>query len=205
MHYTNFTATMKKYIFYIIVCILPSISFAQVVGLGEKFTLVPLVEEKVTFLKEIPTKQDMSKEENYNLLKDWAIEKYGKDPFYSSLRHDSKNQEFISKSRIELILPANAKGVREKMIMRYRINGFIFQDKCVLEITEISYLYENSNKNKLLPRIIRAEDFITDEAVATNDDVKEYRENTRKSTLFFLDELSESFEQQFGYQKSSVN
>jgi hypothetical protein len=85
------------------------------------------------------------------------------------------------------------------MIMRYRINGFLFKDKCVLEITEISYLYENSKKNKLLPRVMRAEDFITDKAIATEDELQEYKTNTQKSTLYFLNELSESFETQFGY------
>lgn len=188
---------MKTCFLYTICCLLSVAGYAQVVQQGEKFTSVPVVEGKVTFLKEIPLKAGISKEANYRLMKDWSIVNYGKDPFVSSLRHDTKNQEFIARSRIELILPANSKGVQEKMIMRYRINGFIFQDKCVLEVTDISYLYENSNKNKLLPRIIRAEEFITDEAVAKEDNIKEYRENTRKSTLYFLDEISEDLEKKF--------
>jgi len=188
---------MKKSLLYIIFSILPALCFAQVVKEGEKFTVVPVAEGKVTFLKEVPHKSGISVEANYKLLKDWAIVNYGKDPFISSLRHDTKNKEFIAKSRVELILPANSKGVQEKMVMRYRINGFLFQDKCVLEITEISYLYENSNKNKLLPRIIRAEEFITDDAVAKEDEVKEYKENTRKSTLYFLDQIGEDFEKRF--------
>ncbi len=81
--------------------------------------------------------------------------------------------------------------------MRYRVNGFIFQSKCVLEITEISYLYENSRNNKLLPRVIRGEDFITDKALEITDEVQEFRINTRKSTLFFLDELAKDFENKF--------
>lgn len=196
---------MKKYLLHIICCLLSVASYAQVVQQGEEFTNVSIIEGKVIFLKEIPLKTGISKDANYKILKDWAILNYGKDPFISSLRHDSKDQEFIAKSRIELLLPPNSKGVQEKMVMRYRINGFIFQDKCVLEITEISYLYENANKNKLLPRVIRAEDFITDAAIAKDDEVKEYKENTRKSTLFFLNEISEDFEKQFGYQKSNDN
>lgn len=190
---------MRKYISIVIGILLSINGFAQVVKQGEKFTSVSEVEGKVTFLKEIPLKEGMSVDGNYKLLKDWAIVNYGKDPFVSSLRHDTKNKEFIARSRIELLLPANPKGVREKMVMRYRINGFIFQDKCVLEITDISYLYENSSKNKLLPRIIRAEEFITDKALENEDEIKEYRVNTRKSTLYFLDEISENFEQHFGH------
>jgi hypothetical protein len=179
--------------------LLPLLSYAQVVKLGERFTKVPVIEEKVTFLKEIPVKKDISIQANYKLLKSWATDNYGRDPFISSVRHDDVNNEFIAKSRIELLLPANSKGVREKMVMRYRINGFLFQDKCVLEITDISYLYENSNKNRLLPRVIRAEDFITDKAIAVDDELLEYRINTRKSTLYFLEELSKDFEAKFGY------
>ncbi|WP_108822727.1 DUF4468 domain-containing protein [Dysgonomonas sp. Marseille-P4361] len=188
---------MRRYIFIILGIILTINTFAQVAKQGEKFNSVPVIEEKVTFLKEVSLVESMSADGNYTLLKDWAIENYGKDPFLSSVRHDTKNKEFIAKSRIELLLPANKKGVREKMVMRYRINGFIFQDRCVLEVTDISYLYENSSKNKLLPRIIRAEDFITDNAINIDDEVKEYRENTRKSTLFFLNELGENFEKHF--------
>lgn len=188
---------MRKYIFIILGIIVSINTFAQVAKQGEKFNSVPVIEDKVTFLKEVSLVESMSADGNYALLKDWAIENYGKDPFLSSVRHDIKNKEFIAKSRIELLLPANAKGVREKMVMRYRINGFIFQDRCVLEITDISYLYEDSSKNKLLPRIIRAEEFITDNAINIDDEVKEYRENTRKSTLFFLNELGENFEKHF--------
>ncbi len=193
---------MKELLQYtiILICILlPGMAFSQVVKQGEKFTEVPLVEGKVTFLKEIPSRKEVSKESNYAILKEWAIINYGKDPFISSVRHDEKNSEFIAKSRIELLLPANSKGVREKMVMRYRINGFLFQDKCVLEITEISYLYENSKNNTLLPRVIRAEDFITDTAIGTRDNIHEYKENTRKSTLYFLNEVAKDFESKFGF------
>ncbi len=100
---------MKKVLIYLVASLLSSASFAQVVKQGEKFTSVPLIEGKVTFLKEIPVKQGLSPEENYKLLKEWAIVNYGKDPFISSVRHDSNNQEFIAKSRIELLLPANRK------------------------------------------------------------------------------------------------
>lgn len=194
------TQAMKRILTYILLySILPVFGFAQIVNQGEEFESVPLIENKITFLKAVPIKKDIALEENYKILKNWAVENYGKDPFISSVRYDAKNNEFIAKSRIELLLPANAKGVREKMIMRYRINGFIFQEKCILEITDISYLYENSSKNKLLPRVIRGEEFITDAAIAVDDLLKEFRQNTRKSTLFFLNEIGKNFESKFGY------
>ena len=193
------TQTMKKLILYTICFMLSAVCFSQVVKSGESFINVPVIEGKVTFLKEIPSNKDISTEANYKILKEWAIINYGKDPFISSVRHDTKNNEFIAKSRIELLLPANSKGVREKMIMRYRINGFLFQDKCVLEVTDISYLDENQANDKLLPRVIRAEDFITDNALELNDNIQEFRVNTRKSTLYFLNEISKDFEGKFGH------
>lgn len=188
---------MKKHLLYITCMLLSIPCFSQVVKQGNKFVEVPVIEGKVTFLKEIPYKKNVSPDANYKIIKDWAIVNYGKDPFVSSVRHDKENKEFIAKSRIELLLPANSKGVREKMIMRYRINGFIFQDKCVLEVTGISYLYENAKNDKSLSRVIRAEDFITDDAIEINDNVKEFRTNTRKSTLYFLNQIGDDFESKF--------
>lgn len=190
--------TMMKNLLYSILILFSVPSFSQVVKQGDKFVEVSVIEGKVTFLKEIPTKKEISVDANYKILKEWAIVNYGKDPFISSVRHDAQNKEFIAKSRIELLLPANSKGIREKMIMRYRINGFIFQDKCILEVTGISYLYENAKNNKLLPRIVRAEDFITDDAIGIEDNIKEFRVNTRKSTLYFLNQIGTDFEAKFG-------
>lgn len=191
--------TMNKLLLYIVCSLFTIPSFAQIVRLGEKFTAVSVIEDKVVFIKEIPLKRTYSTDAYYRLLKNWAITNYGKDPFISSVRHDPNNNEFIAKSRIELLLPANSKGVREKMVMRYRISGSVSNDKCVLEITDISYLYENLAKDKLLPRVIRAEEFITDKAVSVKDNLQEFKINTRKSTLFFLDELCRDFESKFGY------
>lgn len=188
---------MKKFLICIICGLFSITSFAQIVKQGEKFTTVPLFDGKVTFIKEIPAKSQLSVEENYKILKDWAGITYGKAPLVSSIKYGYQKHEFIAKSKIELLLPEDSKGVRETIIMRYRVNGFLFQDKCVLEITDVSYLYENSGNNKLLSRIIRAEDFITDEALKANDGFTELKNNTRRSTLYFFDELAATFEEQF--------
>lgn len=189
---------MKKISLYIICSLISINGFAQVTKQGEKFETIPVVEDKVIFIKEIPLKYELSAEDNYKQLRDWAAANYGKDPFVSSIKYNFNNKEFVAKSKVELLLPANSKGEREKMIMRYRINGFIFRTKCVLEITDISYLYENSGKGNLLSRIIRAEDFITDKALE-DDTFLEIKTNTRKSTLYFLNELGANFENKFGY------
>lgn len=190
---------MTRLTLYIICSLISLSSFAQVVRQGETFVDVSEVQGKVVFLKEIPAKKGISADASFNILKDWAKDNYGSDPFISSVRYDNRNKEIIAKSRIELVLPANSVGVREKMIMRYRINAFLFENKCVLEITDISYLYQNTRGDKTLPKVIRAETFITDKALKTSDDLHELRTNTRKSTLYFLNELAKTFEKQFGF------
>jgi len=188
---------MKRILICIVCSLLYITSFAQIARQGDKYTDVPLFEGKVTFIKEVPAKANLSAEGNYTIMKDWAGVNFGKDPFVSSIRYGYQKRDFIAKSRIELLLPPDSNGVREKMVMRYRVNGFLFKDKCVLEITDISYLYENSGKNSLLSRIIRAEDFITEDAIKVNDSFQELKTNTRKSTLYFLNELVADFEDKF--------
>lgn len=177
-----------------------SMSFAQVVKQGEKFMEVSEVEGKVVFLKEIQLKEGTSESDNYQILREWAKVNYDRDPFRSSVRYDNRNREIIAKSRVELVLPIDTKGVREKMIMRYRINAFLFQGKCVLEVTDIIYLYENTKSDKQpFPRLIRAEDFITDKQLEEIGGHLEFKQNTRKSTFYFLNELSQDLESKFGY------
>lgn len=170
----------------------------QIVRDGGMFTTVSVVGGKVVFLKEIQTNRKFSEKASYQRMVDWAKETYGRDPFISSIRYDSKKNEFIAKSKVELLLPPNSDGKREKMIMRYRINGFLVDSKCVLEITDISYLYENTKYNNLdLPKVIRAEAFITDKEVATQNGLGEIKANTRKSTIYFVNELTSGFEKFF--------
>ncbi|MDU1890561.1 MAG: DUF4468 domain-containing protein [Dysgonomonas sp.] len=192
---------MKNLALYtIVICSLLSVKgFAQVVKQGEKFAGVHVIQDKVTFLKEVSLPKNVTLDSNYKTLKTWATNNYGKDLFVSSVHHDPKNHEFTAKSRVELLLPENSTGHRIKMVMRYRINGFIHNDKCVFEITDISYLCENHKKNNLLSKTVRAEEFITDYAMESDDGLHEIKNNTRMSTLYFLDELGRDFESKFGH------
>lgn len=160
---------------------------AQIVKDGEAFSDVTTFDGKVVFLKELKLNAGDS-EKNYKVLKEWGRENFSKDPFVSSVRYDARNKEIIAKSRIELLLPPNAKNVREKVVMRYRLNAFIFQDKCVLEVKDISYMY-NSTTEKSAQKIFRAEEMITNQVLEEQGALNELRLNTKKSTLYFLNEL----------------
>lgn len=190
-------STMKRTLFLTLLTILSLFVSAQIAKEKELFKSVPVINNKVAFVKEVSV-GTKDAEKNYQILREWARDNYGKDPFISSVRFDNDKHEIVAKSRIELILPENSAGVREKMVMRFRINGFLINDKCVLEITDLSYLHDNS-KDRKLPRVIRAEDFITDVKIEEADELQELRNNTKKSTLYFLNSLGKDFEELFGY------
>ncbi len=188
---------MKKYILLIVLVFSFSAIYSQVVKQGERFENVTVIDNKVVFLKEVPLKKNYSKEFNYNLLKDWGKKNYGKDPFISSIRYDNKNFEIAAKSRIELLLPVNSKGVSEKVVMRYRINSFIFQDKCVLEVQNIAFIYQNQSSKERIPKVFSAENFITNEVIDSVGDYQELKVNTRKSALYYVNQLADDFAQVF--------
>lgn len=175
----------------LLLCIIGSLTSVICLAQSAKFNDVAVVNAKVVFTKDIMPAQRLSNGALYEKLNEWAVNNYGKDPFISSLRSDPKNEQIIVKSRIELSLPAN-RGTNEKMIMRYRINAMVRNGKYIFEITEISYLYENSNE-KRLPKVIRAEDFITDGA-QRQDDLSDLRMNTRNRTLQYVNKMSENLD-----------
>lgn len=176
----------------LLLCIIYSLTSIICLAQSVKFKDVVVVNERVLFTKDIIPAQRFSDDALYKKLNDWAVSNYGKDPFMSSVRSDSKNNEIIAKSRIEFSLPTN-RSSNEKIIMRYRINGMVRNGRYIFEITEISYMYENANE-KRLPKVVRAEDFITNEAQRKQDDLSDIRINTRNRTLQYVNKISENLD-----------
>lgn len=176
---------------------------AQIAGLNEEVVRVPIVEGKVAFIKELPLLEGLNRAQAFEKINQWSIDSYGKDPFISSVRVDKEDMEVVAKSRIELLLPVDAKGVRERFVMRYRINSFVTADnKCILEVVDIVLLYQANKgdaKAKKIPRILKAENFISDQAINIDDDLSEIRLNAKKSTLYFINQLFKNFEVALGY------
>ena len=75
--------------------------------------------------------------------------------------------------------------------MRYRIDARVEGRKCILVFKDISYMYENPQKPDVLPRLSKAEDLITDQALSIKDNRSELRSNIKKSTLYFVNETCE--------------
>lgn len=179
---------MKHIILTIIGLLSVALASAQIAKDGELFTDVKTVDGNVVFIKEINLPDRDSS--TFSKLREWAKENFGKDPFVSSVRYDAKNMEIIAKSRIELLLPPDSKNVKEKVVMRYRLNAFIFQNKCVLEVKSISYMLDASKKALVKQTVQKAEDMIVDSVIKTDDPLFELKKNTQKSTIYFLNELA---------------
>lgn len=180
---------MKKHRNIILTSILLLLSFVYGYGQNliqnDKFIYVTTFKNKVVFLKEIPI-SNKNMDYNYFVLKEWGKKNYSNDITQSNIRYDNKNKEILVKSRVELILPENSEGLRESVLMIYRLNAFILDNKCILEVKNITY---NSPERTTI-RSFKAEDIISDEAIRINDDLGEFRVNTKKSTLYFLNELA---------------
>lgn len=170
---------------------------AQIYKQGQKFDDVRLVNNKIVFVKEISL-PDNYKTSAYLILKDWGKSKFGTNPFVSSIKYVEKQKRIEAKSKIELILPENKDNVREKVLMYYRLNAYVDANNCIVEISDIKYALANAKELELAKKI-SAENFISNEALKINDELHELRLNTQKSTIFFINELTYSLEQQFGY------
>jgi len=179
---------MNKNILSLLFMLFPVIASAQVTKPGEIFTQVYTVEDKVVFLKEIEPKEN-DLEKNYFILKEWIKINYAKDPFNSNSNYDNKNHSVMATTRVELLLPPNIAGIQEKITMKYRLDVFFSGNLCVIEISGITFQNKAKENSNTLPKKITAEDMISDIVISIDDSNKETRINTRKSTIYYFNEL----------------
>ncbi|MDO5665962.1 MAG: DUF4468 domain-containing protein [Bacteroidia bacterium] len=189
---------MKKIIF--IVLILASVltqAKAQSV-----FTTVPVVNGKVVFQQFIHIDQELTADQRYALLYKWGKDNFAGNPLLSGIRFDDKAKSITVGSKIELLLPQSSNGVREKVIMNYRFDATITNAGCMLVVRDITYQNSQSSNSSFFPKTFTAEETITATAVsAASETDKEFRVNTQKSTLFYLNELYDDLSRVFALEK----
>ena len=168
--------------------------FAVIIGANAQtqdenvFSTVPEVNGKVVFQQFIHTHQGLSEDQSYSLLYKWGKDNYAGNPLLSGIRFNEKEKSITVSSKVELLLPQNSDGERLKKMMNYRFDAFITNAGCVLIIRDVTY--QDSDKNKsFFPKLSSAEEMITDSAINSNSKDKELKENLRKGTLYFLNEL----------------
>lgn len=152
------------------------------------FSTVPEVNGKVVFQQFIHTHQGLSEDQSYSLLYKWGKDNYAGNPLLSGIRFNEKEKSITVSSKVELLLPGNSNGERLKKMMNYRFDASITNAGCVLIIRDVTY--QDSDKSKsFFPKLSSAEEMITDSAINSNSKDKELKENLRKGTLYFLNEL----------------
>lgn len=161
------------------------------------FTSVPEVNGKVVFQQFIHTHDGLSEEQNYAILYKWGRDNYAGNPLLSGIRFNEKDKNITVSSKVELLLPENRSGMREKMTMNYRFDANITNAGCILVIRDISYQNVEEKGRSFFPKLTSAEEMITDSAVNSKSDNKELRENLRKGTLYFLNELYNDLKNEF--------
>jgi len=187
---------MKKTLLLLLIILSPVLVYSQITKSDEVFRNVSVYAGKVAFIKEIQT-PSANLDANFSTLRGWSKVNFDQDPFNSSVSYDTKNKRISARSRIELLLPENKSGIREKIIMKYKFEAFFVDNLCIVEITSINYLNDaKANKNTLKQKI-KAEDMITYEAVSIQDVNKETRSNVKDNTLYFFNDLIGSLQKAF--------
>ena len=179
---------MKKFLFIIgfIFSFLVSNSQTQMENV---FTSVPEVNGKVVFQQFVHTHQGLNEDQSYAILYKWGKDNYASNPLLSGIRFNEKDHSVTVSSKVELLLPENIQGVREKMLMNYRFDANITNAGCILKIRDVTYQTVREKGKSFFPKTSSAEEMITDNAINSISNDKELKENLRKSTLYFLNEL----------------
>ena len=153
------------------------------------FTSVPEVNGKVVFQQFIHTHQGLNEDQSYAILYKWGKDNYASNPLLSGIRFNDKDKSITVSSKVELLLPENSQGVREKMVMNYRFDANITNVGCVLKVRDITYQTVREKGKSFFPKTSSAEEMITESAVNSVSEEKELKDNLRKGTLYFLNEL----------------
>ena len=178
---------MKKKVYTLLAAIF---LLSQVSG-QSVFTSVPVVNGKVVFQQFIHIEQDLSADQRYSILYKWGKDNYTGNPLLAGIRFDENNKSITVSSKVELLLPQNNAGVREKLIMNYRFDASITNAGCMLIVRDITYQNPLVKGSSLFPKTFSAEETITSEAISSSASAadKEFKMNVQKGSLYFLNEL----------------
>ncbi len=165
------------------------------------FTSVPEVNGKVVFQQFIHTHQSLSEDQSYAILYKWGKDNYASNPLLSGIRFNDSDQSITVSSKVELLLPENSQGVREKMLMNYRFDANITNVGCVLKVRDITYQTVREKGKSIFPKSTSAEEMITENAINSVSDDKELKQNLRKGTLYFLNELYNEIKKELSVSK----
>lgn len=177
----------KSALLVLLFCLFSLNGQAQIVKSGERFTDMTTFDGKIVFLKEFSVGENLV-DSIFNRLKIWGKANFGTDKMNSTIIYNNKDKGLKIVSRIELILPEDSENVRKNIPLKYRADLFQLDDKYILEIKDITYFIPVDVKKS---KPYNGEDVYFTENVSSIFSA-EFKENLKKSTLFFFNELSDS-------------
>lgn len=178
------------FLFVTILCIVQT-TYSENLFQNNRFTSIPTLGGSAVLLKEIPLKSN-DLDQRFTALRNWGKANFGTEPLVSSIRIVAKDRIIYCQSKIELILPQNKSGVREKIIMTYKLDAFIINNKCILEIKDINYNINKQQSLNVVKKNFSAAELVSNNAIQIDDDLKELRLNTRVATLHFFNNLADN-------------
>jgi hypothetical protein len=159
---------------------------------NQTFTSVPVVNGRVVFEQFIHTGEALSADQKYATLTAWGKTRFTDNPMLSGMRFDDNTRTMTVGLRSDL--PLSSGGT---ITMIYRFDVSVSNVGCMVVIRDITYQREPSGGTSIFPTIYTAEQTITDQAIAVNDDNRTFRNNTRVATLAFFNELFAEIEALF--------
>ncbi|MDR1517959.1 MAG: hypothetical protein LBS52_07705 [Dysgonamonadaceae bacterium] len=173
---------MKRYILLLgILALFSSKGFAQA---DNVFTTVPVVNGKVVFQQFIHAGTNLSDEQKYAVLSQWAKDNFPAGASLLSIRFDENNKSVTVNAKTNLSLPQN-----KSTTMTYRFDTTIGNMGCMLVIRDISYQL-GGGKPAGFVKPTMAESVITDSTISSasaND--KDTYNAVAKSTIAFCNQL----------------
>lgn len=144
------------------------------------FNSVPVVNGKVVFEYFILTDDGVTSEQGYAKLQKWVRNKYKGNQMVSGIRFDDKGY---------LVTVSAKTNFDNHTTMSYRLDTSATGAGYMIVVRDITY-QSKSNDSSFFPKVVTAEQTITDQAVHSGgDDDKKYREGVRKATLSFFNEI----------------
>lgn len=147
------------------------------------FTTVPETNGKVVFEQFVLTEQGLSGNRKYEILQKWLKDTYSGSPTVTGMRFDDKGQSATVSVKTEL------PGMQEKTVMNYRFDLSVASTGCVLVVRDINYQITPKQGASSAPKVLAAEQAITDQAVNADGDEGKGRSELRKATLGLVNDL----------------
>ena len=193
---------MKKYIATAMLILITGFQLKAQKRTEQVFTSIPVVNGKVVFRQFIYTGTELSPEQKYDLLCQWAKNRYTKDPYLISLRYNNENLSITVSSIVECMVPGNKGSKNGKMLMSYRFDASITGAGCMFVVRDIYYEQADAKDSSLPIVAYPAEEMITNSAISSSTgEQKELRTALQKQTLTFLNTLYNNLNKVFNTQE----